>query len=156
MPAWYDIKSLGKDRIHDPAEGIDASVARIRKLIDDEGAKGIPPSKIVLAGFSQGGAMALFTGLNLDERVAGILCMSGYLVNPARVAPTASSRGTPVYMLHGEDDPLVLPEYARESAAKLRELGVGEVTLKMYAGLPHSANMEELADAAAFLRRVLK
>ena len=155
MPAWYDIASLGKDRIDDAAEGLEESRARVAGLVEKEGRRGVPPSRVVLAGFSQGGALSLYTGANLDATLAGVLCMSGYLVSPATVAPTAASRATPVLMLHGEDDPLVLLSYGRESAAMLRELGVSSVAMKTYRGLPHSVSNDELEDALAFLKRVL-
>jgi predicted esterase len=152
MPAWYDITSLGKDRLAQQAEGLEASRARVAGVIAAEVARGVPASKVVLAGFSQGGAMSLYTGLNLGHALGGILCMSGYLVYPPGVQPGPAAKATPVLMLHGEDDPLVLPSYGRDSAAKLRELGVADVSLRMYADLPHSASPEELADALAFLK----
>jgi len=155
MPAWYDISSLGKDRIHDAADGLSESVARVEALIEKEGRRGIPASRVVLAGFSQGGAMSLYTGANHGATLAGVLAMSGYLVSPATVAPTEAARATPVLLLHGEDDPLVLLSYGRESAAKLRELGVRDVSMTTYPGLPHSVSPQELDDALAFLQRVL-
>lgn len=157
MPRWYDITSLGKDRIHDKSAGLEESAARVAGTIDAEVARGIPPTRVVLAGFSQGGAMALYTGLNYARPLGGVLCLSGYLVHPAGVAPSAEVKaGTPILMLHGEDDGVVLPAYGRESAAALRALGVASVELKMYPDLPHSASEEELADALAFIRGVLQ
>lgn len=154
MPAWYDIVSLGKERIHDAAEGLEESRGRVAAAIEKEGRRGVPANRVVLAGFSQGGATSLYTGASYPETLAGILCMSGYLVSPSTVAPTPASAATPVLLLHGEADPLVLLSYGRESAAKLRELGM-DVTMKTYKGLPHSVNDEELGDALAFLKRVL-
>ena len=123
MPAWYDITTLGKDRIHEKSAGLEESQTRVAGIIDSEISNGIPAHRIVLAGFSQGGAMSLYTGLNLDKTLGGVLCLSGYLVYPAGCRPTAASKQTPVLMLHGEDDGVVLPAYGKESAAKLKELG---------------------------------
>lgn len=94
MPAWYDIKGL-TDRDNEECPGIEESIGRIRQLIDAENAIGLPNSRIVLAGFSQGGAMALSTGLQLkkgSESLAGLLVMSGYLPAVKKFALTSDTK----------------------------------------------------------------
>lgn len=159
MPGWYDILSFSKSRMTgnaEAAEGLAGSTATVAAAIAAEVAKGIPHARIMLGGFSQGGAMSLHAGLNTEATLGGILSMSGYLCHPSGLKPTAASRATPVLLLHGEEDPLVLLAYGKESAEKIRAAGVASVELKTYAGLTHSASPEELGDALAFLRAQLK
>jgi predicted esterase len=92
----YDIEALGRGRSMEKADGIAESRTRIIGLIDAEKAAGVPASRIVLAGFSQGGALALFTGLHYPETLAGILVMSGYLPVPKELAPSAAGVLSPV------------------------------------------------------------
>ena len=100
MPAWYDIASL-EEHGQDEA-GIRRSCERIRRLIEREVERGVPPSKIVLAGFSQGGAMALFTALRYPERLAGIMALSAYLLLADNLAQEASeaNRDVPIFQAH--------------------------------------------------------
>lgn len=154
MPSWYDITSLD-DRANQPCTGIDASKAVVDELIAAELAAGIPLDRIVVGGFSQGGALALFAGLQHPGRLAGVCCLSGYLAKAEafELAPEAAS--TPVRHFHGALDPTVRVEWARESAARLRELGCTDYELKEYEELGHSATMEEIADVQTFLQGVL-
>ena len=108
MPAWYDIYSFGiKDR--EDAAGIRASAARVQGLIDREHAAGISTARIVLAGFSQGGAIALQAGLRYTQPLAGILALSTYLPLAASLATesSAANRAIPILMCHGRQDPVV-------------------------------------------------
>jgi lysophospholipase-2 len=152
MPAWYDIVSLEEDRSGETCEGIDDSRRRILALIEREVRRGISPRRIVLAGFSQGGAMALYTGLHYPAELGGIAIMSGYMVRPEEAAPSADALRTPVLFMHGDADPLVKPAWAGKSVARVRELGVASVDFKTYRGLTHSASPAELADLLAFLK----
>lgn len=158
MPGWYDITSFDRDSmINGPeAEGLSASRARVHAAIAAEAAAGVPAARVVLGGFSQGGALSLDAGLSAPETLAGILCLSGYLAFPGGLAPSPAAALTPVLMLHGEEDPLVLPAFGAASADRIRAVGVKDVTLKTYPDLPHSVNDEELADALRFLRERLK
>ena len=150
MPSWYDITSLD-DRANQPCTGVEDSRAVVDALIADEVASGIPPGRIVVGGFSQGGAMALYAGLQYPGQLAGICVMSGYLAKAEafKLAPEAAS--TPVAHFHGAADPTVRLEWARESARLLRELGVQSYELVEYADLGHSASMDEIADVQAWL-----
>ena len=107
------------------------------------------------AGFSQGGALALFTGLQMAEPLAGILCMSSYLPRAETLEATAASARVPVMFLHGDADPVIPIAWARLSHDRVKALGAKDVSFKSYRGMPHSASDAELHDAAAFLERAL-
>lgn len=119
MRAWYDIAALDGNRRADEA-GIDASAVAIRQLIARENARGIPTRRIVLAGFSQGGAMAYEVGLTHDETLAGIMALSAYIPAPARLAGqlNAANRATPIFAAHGSADdilPIDMGRFARDT-----------------------------------------
>lgn len=160
MPSWYDIESLSQSRGQQECAGIDQSTSTLQNLVKGEKDKGIDPSRIVLAGFSQGGAMSLWTGLQLpatfSSRLAGVLVMSGYLPKEHSFVVSELGKETPVLHCHGSVDPLVLPEFAEASRAKV--LGGGHSAgyeLRMYRGLAHSANMQELMDVVQWLDKLL-
>src|SRR5213592_5188441 len=113
MRAWYDVVGDGSE----DAAGIRASQARVEALIAREKARGFPAARVVLAGFSQGGAMALHTGLRHPERLAGIVALSCYLPLAATLAAEASpaGRGAAIFMAHGTEDPLIPVARARGS-----------------------------------------
>ena len=107
MPAWYDIRSIGPGGQDEP--GIRRAGAWLDELIAREVARGVPVSRIVLAGFSQGGAMALFTGLRHPQALAGLVCMSGYLLLSETLdqEAAAANRTVPIFLAHGTADPMV-------------------------------------------------
>jgi phospholipase/carboxylesterase len=154
MPAWYDILGTDLARREDEA-GLRASQAEIEALIAREKARGIPASRIVLAGFSQGCAMALMTGLRHGEALAGIVGLSGYLPLAASTAIErhAANRATPIFMAHGLHDEVVQIGRATASRDALQALGYA-VEWHAYP-MPHSVCMEEVADLGRFLLRVL-
>lgn len=152
MPAWYDI--LGPGRPEDEA-GLRASRAQIEALIAREKTRGIAAHRLVLAGFSQGCAMALLTALRHGERLAGIVGLSGYLPLADLTATErhVANQHTPIFLAHGTRDGIVnLPraEYARDT---LQGLGYG-VEWHDYP-MEHSVCPEEIADLGRFLARVL-
>lgn len=151
MRAWYDIYN---DRRHDEA-GIRASQARVEALIARERERGVPSRRIVLAGFSQGGAIALQTGLRHAERLAGILALSTYLPLPETVDFEASpaNRDVPILMMHGTEDPLILLERASFSRRRLEELGY-PVEWHQYR-MQHAVCAEQIVEIGGWLRRVL-
>lgn len=153
MRAWYDIAQLGGGQ--EDEAGIRASQAQLEALIARERARGVAARRIVLAGFSQGGAIALHTGLRHAERLAGILALSTYLPLAGMVAAQASaaSRETPLFMAHGTVDDLIPVERARRSRVALADLGC-KVEWHEYP-MPHAVCAEEIADIAAWLRAVL-
>lgn len=150
MPAWYDIKSLaggpGAAGREDEAQ-IRASGAAIAALLDREAMR-VPASRIVLAGFSQGGAMALHTGHRYPHRLAGIACLSGYLVLPGALAEetTPENADAPLFFGHGSHDDVV-PLAAGEAAAAAM---AREVTFRRYP-MAHEVCGEEILDIARWL-----
>ena len=154
MPAWYDI--LGADLVsRQDASGIAQSARAVAALIEVEAARGIPYQNIVLAGFSQGCAMALHTGLRFGQRLAGIMALSGYLPLADTLAAErhpANAR-TPIFMAHGSQDPVVAPARAEASHQLLNQLGY-PVQWHSYP-MAHSVHPREVADISAFLASVL-
>src|ERR1700735_1385165 len=116
MPAWYDVYSFG-DKEHEDAAGIHESAARVHGLIDRERAAGISAARIVLAGFSQGGAIALQAGLRYAQSLAGILALSTFLPLATTLAAESSpaNRAIPILMCHGRQDPILSLELAHKS-----------------------------------------
>ncbi|MEP6720469.1 MAG: dienelactone hydrolase family protein [Variovorax sp.] len=154
MPAWYDIFGADLVKREDEA-GLRRSMATIEGLIAAEKARGIPANRIVVAGFSQGCAMALLTGLRHAERLAGIVALSGYLPLAASTAAERSeaNRDAPIFMGHGQRDGVVVIARATASRDALTALGYA-VEWHMYP-MEHSVCMEEIADLGKWLQRVL-
>nr|WP_315208331.1 dienelactone hydrolase family protein [uncultured Albidiferax sp.] len=154
MPAWYDIKNADLVRQEDPA-GIHASARAIEALISHEVARGIAHEHIVLAGFSQGCAMALHTGLRHSARLAGIMALSGYLplANTLATERHPANFSTPIYMAHGTADPVV--PLARAEASRQALLALGHPVQWHTYPMPHSVHPQEVADISAFLQSVL-
>jgi phospholipase/carboxylesterase len=151
MRAWYDVTPDGQQ----DAGGIRASEAHVEALITRERTRGIAAGAIVLAGFSQGGAMALQTGLRHPERLAGILALSAYLPLPDALAleASAANRDVPIFMAHGTQDPVIPLSWAKRSRDFLVGLGYA-VDWHEYL-MPHSVCAEEIADIGHSLRRIL-
>ena len=154
MRAWYDIHDTPGARREDEA-GVRASAARIEALIARERARGVAAERVVLAGFSQGGAMALHTGLRHPERLAGILALSCSLPLAEHLATEASaaSHTVPIFMAHGSDDAVVPLARARQARDVLAALGY-RVQWREYA-MPHAVCDAEVRDIAAWLGAVL-
>jgi phospholipase/carboxylesterase len=154
MRAWYDIRGLDRHSAQDE-NGVRASDAAIRALIRRENERGIPTRRIVLAGFSQGGAMALYTGTRLGEPLAGIIGLSCYLLLAASfdAERQAANQATPIFLAHGSFDAVVDARWGEETRALLVAAGYA-VEWHSYP-MPHSVSPEELAAIAAFLQRVL-
>ena len=152
MPAWYDIHP---DRSHEDEAGLRRAQASIDALLARETARGVPPGRIVLGGFSQGCAVALLTGLRYPERLAGILGMSGYLPLAATLAAerSAANQRTPIFLAHGSQDDIVAPARATASRDLLQSLGYA-VQWHDYP-MGHSVCLEEVRDLQAWLRGVL-
>jgi phospholipase/carboxylesterase len=155
MRAWYDVfDDRGVRREDEP--GVRASQRRIEALIARERERDIAASRIVLAGFSQGGAMALHTGLRHGERLAGIMALSCFLPLAGSVAAEASpaSRAVPIFMAHGTHDPLIPLARGREACALLQASGY-RIEWHEYP-IPHSVSAEEIHHIGAWLRVVLQ
>jgi len=124
MPAWYDIRSLEQPREIDE-DGARESAVRIRELIEREHERGVPAQRIVLVGFSQGGAIALHVGLCYPERLAALIGLSTYLVCEESLEDELSeaNRSTPIFQAHGVADPMVALAQGEHARDRLRELG---------------------------------
>lgn len=154
MRAWYDIIGADLSRREDE-KGLRASQAMVEQLIAQEKARGIPAERIVLAGFSQGCAMTIQTGLRHPEKLAGLLCLSGYVPLHTTIAEErhSSNQATPIFMAHGRGDQVIPIIRAEQSRDLLRSLGY-EVEWHEYM-MPHSVCQEEVDDISAWFRRVL-
>lgn len=154
MRAWYDI--LGMDLVRREDEvGLRKSQQQIEQLIAREIERGIPAERIILAGFSQGCAMTLHTGIRVPFKLAGLMGLSGYLPlgDLAQAEHQSANLDTPIFLAHGTYDPVVAPERAETSRAKLQELGY-KVQWHTYP-MPHSVCPEEISDISQFLQSVL-
>lgn len=150
MRAWYDIVSIDGDRGHDAA-GIEQSMQQTRELIAREVERGIASDRIVLAGFSQGGAIAIQAALRQQPPLAGLMALSTYLLLPDRLQSEADSlTKLPAFVAHGQVDPVVPVAMGEAAANTLRELGC-EVTWKTYP-IPHSVSMDEIRDISSWLQ----
>ena len=153
MRAWYDIAD-GAIRREDE-RGVRASQALIETLIGREKERGTKAERLVLAGFSQGGAIALQTGLRHPERIAGIMALSTYVPIAEHLAAEASAanRKLPIFMAHGSFDPVIPLARAQESGKLLQSLRYA-LEWREYS-MPHSVCPEELADIGAWLKKIL-
>jgi phospholipase/carboxylesterase len=155
MRAWYDILQAADLRQRQDEPGLRRSLELVEELIAREKERGIKADRIVLAGFSQGCAMALLTGLRHKERLAGILGMSGYLplAETTDAERSDANRLTPIFLAHGRMDPVIPLESAAMSRDALRALG-HDVEWHEYP-MPHSVCPEEIRDMNAWLLKVL-
>jgi phospholipase/carboxylesterase len=156
MRAWYDIlgADIGAGQREDEA-GLRASQALVEALIAQERARGIPASRIVLGGFSQGCAMTLMAGLRHGERLAGLLGMSGYLPLAGTTAAerSAANADVPVFLAHGRADPVIA--LARATASRDALLALGYPVEWHEYPMPHSVCAQEIADMNRWLLKVL-
>jgi len=151
MRAWYDIIEISTTKGQDEA-GIRHSAEKIQALIDQEIERGIPASRIILAGFSQGGAMALHVGLRYPQKLAGIMVLSAYLLFPERLQNelSAANAATPVFLAHGTQDPMV-PFSLGESVRSVLQQGQWPLEWHQYP-IPHSVSEPEIADIGRWLQ----
>lgn len=154
MPAWYDILGPDLAKREDEA-GFRRSQLMIEALIATEKARGTPASRIVIAGFSQGCAMAFLTGLRHPERLAGIVGLSGYLplADTTAAERSPANQQTPIFQAHGQRDGVVMIARATQGRDTLTALGY-DIEWHEYP-MEHSVCMEEIADLNRFLVRVL-
>jgi phospholipase/carboxylesterase len=157
MRAWYDIVSLDAEGRSDEA-GVRESSALLLGLVEEELSRGIEPGRIVLAGFSQGGAIAMHVGLRYKERLAGLMLLSTYLPVPRAFAaevredPSSQPRSVPILMAHGTLDPMLPLALGKESAAMIEAAGY-TVDWHEYP-MAHGVCPAEIADIRNFLLEV--
>jgi len=154
MPAWYDIRGLEAGSGVDE-RGIRASAARVEALIGREKGRGLPAARIVLAGFSQGGVIALHAALRHDEALAGAMALSTYLPEVAALDAelSAANAALPVFQAHGVDDPMIPVERGEQARDRLLALG-HPVVFRSYS-MQHEVCPDEIVDMGAWLRERL-
>jgi phospholipase/carboxylesterase len=153
MRAWYDIRDVDLANRAD-SDGVEASITQVGALLDREHARGIPASRTFLAGFSQGGAITLAAGLRRHEPLAGLIALSTYVPMPevrAQETLRAEAKTQPVFMAHGNGDPVIPLQAAQWSAGMLQRLGF-DVDWHTYP-MPHSVCAEEIQALGDWLQR---
>ncbi|MAZ06822.1 alpha/beta fold hydrolase [Marinobacter sp. SS8-8] len=150
MPAWYDIRAMDIDRVVD-TEQLMASARAVGKLVQREIEKGIPAHRIIIAGFSQGGAVAYELGLSYPERLGGILALSTYFATADSVQRSEANANVPISVYHGTFDPMVPESLGVRSVETLKNMGYSPT----YQTFPmeHSVCLEEVLDIGRFIRR---
>ena len=152
MPGWYDIYAMNMEREIDTPQ-IMASSKAIKTLIDREIAQGIPSDRVVLAGFSQGGAVVFEAGLTFDKPLAGIMSLSSYFATHKTIMPHKENKLVPIHIFHGKHDDIVPPIMAEQAIEKLRKLGI-KPQYKSYP-MAHEVHPQEIDDISAWLQKVL-
>ncbi len=153
MRAWYDIRSLDSQGRAD-AEGVHQSTVLLEALIEREIERGIEPDQIVVAGFSQGGAIAINAVLHSTVRLAGLMALSTYIPLPGELAASQGNRELPVFMAHGSFDPMIQMQWGRSSADSLAAAGF-TVEWHDYP-MAHAVCPQEISDIRAWLLNVLR
>ena len=153
MPAWYDIKQVDVDR-HVDNEQLQESASRIHDLIDREIERGIQSTKIIVAGFSQGGAVSFEAALSYEQPLAGIMALSTYFATVGTIKINAIQQSIPILICHGEHDPVVSESLGKRSRASLEKLGFDPE----YHSYPieHSVCPQEIEDIGNWISRVFK
>ncbi len=151
MRAWYDIKSLDSEGRAD-IDGVQESAAMLEMLIAREIERGIDVEKIVIAGFSQGGAIAIHSALTTQHKIGGLMALSTYLAAPEATENVSARSDLPVFMAHGSFDPVLQLAWGRTSAERLTEIGY-QVEWHEYP-MAHAVCPAEIADISAWLKRV--
>lgn len=157
MPSWYDILTLSESDEREDEKGLIQSRDAIFKIVEDEiRATGIPSERIIVGGFSQGGAVGLLSGLTCPHQLAGVISLSAYM--PIRklflgnLGPHAQQ--TPVFMGHGTADGVVSYQWGKKSSEALKAAGCN-VTFHSYGNLDHSCNDLEINDVKEFIQKIL-
>ena len=152
MPAWYDIKEVDIDR-HVDEEQLKQSAAGVHALIDREIERGVDSSRIIVAGFSQGGAVSYEAGLTYPKPLAGIMALSTYFATATSIKVNPIQNSIPILICHGSMDPIVSEALGLKSAATLKNLGL----VPEYNSYPmeHSLCPQQIMDIAAWMSRIL-
>ncbi|KAL0270627.1 UNVERIFIED_CONTAM: hypothetical protein PYX00_007975 [Menopon gallinae] len=155
MPSWFDLKSLDANGPEDE-EGIKNATSSIHKMIDEEVKEGISPNRIVLGGFSQGGALALYSALTYPAQLGGVMALSCWLplhkTFPDALVP--SNKDLPIIQCHGDCDPIVQYKWGQMTASYLKSF-MKNIEFKTYRGMMHNSSEQEMRDLKAFLEKYL-
>ena len=152
MPAWFDIRGMDLDTAVDEAD-ILVSVSATWALIEREIARGIPSERIVLAGFSQGGTIALHAALSHPDKLAGLMVLSSFFAAQNALEPHPANRSIPIHVFHGTEDPMAPETLGQQTVAALQGMGYSPA-YKTYPR-PHAVCPEEIADISRWLQSVL-
>lgn len=154
MPSWFDLKTLDESGPEDE-DGIKIAATQVHSLIDNEIKAGIPPERIVIGGFSQGGALAIYSALTFPQRLAGVVALSCWL--PLRKSFPGVKKcadDIPIFQCHGDCDPVVPYKWGQMTASALKTL-LKNTEFKTYRGLMHNSSEEEMRDIKAFIDKYL-
>jgi len=157
MPSWFDIRSLSPGGPEDEA-GIIEAAKNLKDLIDKEISDGIPAENIVIGGFSQGGAVALYTAFATDVKIGGVLALSTWLPLNKHFTDDSKpkyNKGVPVFQCHGEADPMVSPRWGAMTHEILKTLSPS-ASYKTYSNMGHSSSPQEMQDVKNYLTSTLK
>ncbi|WP_104400800.1 alpha/beta hydrolase [Vibrio penaeicida] len=152
MPAWYDIIEMGAGRKLNSQQLID-SAHQVVELIKQEQDRGIASNRIILAGFSQGGAVAYHTALSFDQPLAGLLALSTYFPTSDSIEYSEASKSLPIEIMHGTYDPVVFPVMGEEAKADLETAGY-KPNWRTYP-MEHQVCMPQIKDISEWLHRIL-
>lgn len=152
MPAWYDILDINIDRKVDVAQLV-ASAEAVQALIQQELDRGIDSKRIVLAGFSQGGAVAYQAALSYDRPLGGLLAMSTYFATADSLTPNPSNAALPIMIQHGDHDPIVPESLGREAQSRLAAMGYA-TEYQVYP-MPHSVHPQQVQAISQWLQAIL-
>lgn len=154
MPSWFDLKTLDESGPEDD-DGIRSAATQIHSLINDEIQGGIPPERILVGGFSQGGALAMYSALTFPQKLAGVVALSCWL--PLRKSFPAAKKcpdDIAIFQCHGDCDPVVPYKWGQMTASALKGL-LKHTEFKTYRGLMHSSSEDEMRDIKAFVDKFL-
>ncbi|KAK0423960.1 hypothetical protein QR680_008430 [Steinernema hermaphroditum] len=155
MPAWFDLKGLSQDAEEDE-QGIAAATEYVHNLVEQEIAAGVPAEKIILGGFSMGGALAIYAGLTCKHKLAGIVGLSSFLLQRTKLPGSHTANlQTKILLGHGSNDFLVPLTFGQMTQAAIKEFNPN-VELKVYPGMQHSSCPQEMSDVKKFIEKVLK
>jgi len=158
MPAWFDLPGMGPAMFSNiDWEGVNASAKHVHALIEAEVAKGVPSEKIIVGGFSQGGAVAIRAAMKCERKLAGAVMLSSFVGPADDLKPgktSAANAKVPLFWGHGDADMMVPMALGQMGSDSLRQLGV-PVEFKNYPGMGHSSCPQELADVKVFVLKCL-
>ncbi|XP_041758975.1 acyl-protein thioesterase 2 [Coregonus clupeaformis] len=158
MPSWFDLMGLSPDSPEDEA-GIKRAAENIKAIIDHEAKNGIPANRVMLGGFSQGGALSLYTALTCQQQLAGVVALSCWLPlhkSFPQAASASGNRDMPILQCHGEMDPMIPVQFGAMTAEKLKIIvNPQKITFRTYPGLMHSSCPQEMAAVKEFIEKQL-
>ncbi|KAM9838704.1 acyl-protein thioesterase 2 isoform 1-T2 [Aulostomus maculatus] len=156
MPAWFDLMGLTPDSPEDES-GIKKAAENIKAIIEHEAKNGIPPHRIILAGFSQGGALSLYTALTCQQQLAGVVALSCWLpLHSSFPSASSGNKNIPILQCHGEMDPMIPVVFGAMTAEKLSSIVNPQmIRFETYPGLTHSSCTEEMAAVKEFIEKYL-